>query len=59
MQNTSNLHYVEGGNGVWPRAIIYDLYCDTSGVTKTPEFAYEYPEYTYRCKSIVSLIKFY
>ncbi|XP_019856944.1 PREDICTED: tissue alpha-L-fucosidase-like isoform X7 [Amphimedon queenslandica] len=37
-----------GGNGVWPRAVIYDLYCDTSGFNPPPEFAYEYPEYTYR-----------
>ncbi|XP_019856940.1 PREDICTED: tissue alpha-L-fucosidase-like isoform X3 [Amphimedon queenslandica] len=38
----------DGGNGVWPRAIIYDLYCDTSGTVKTPEFSYEYPVDTYR-----------
>jgi alpha-L-fucosidase len=38
----------EGGNGVWPRAIIYDLYCDTSGAQHKPEFTYEFPRYTYR-----------
>ena len=41
---------IEGGNGIWPRAVIYDLYCDRSGVSQRPHFAYEYPKYTYRSK---------
>jgi alpha-L-fucosidase len=38
----------DDGNGVWSRGIIYDLYCDKSGVQYRPTFSYEYPEYTYR-----------
>ena len=44
------MDYVEGDNGVWPRAVVYDLYCDTSGEDKPPKFTYEYPALTYRCK---------
>ena len=38
---------------MWPRAVIYDLYCDTSGEEKSPEFSYEYPALTYRCNKLI------
>ena len=43
-------YYLDGDNGEWPRAVVYDLYCDTTGEDKPPMFTYEYPVLTYRCK---------
>lgn len=38
----------EGGTSDWPRAVVYDLYCEPSAKDSTPELVYEWPAYTYK-----------
>ena len=39
---------LEGGTSDWPRAVVYDLYCEPSAKDSTPELVYEWPAYTYK-----------
>ena len=39
---------LEGGSEYWPRAVVYDFYCDPNGDILKPESVIEYPEYTYK-----------
>ena len=40
----------EGGSEYWPRAVIYDFYCDPSADVGTPRSVVEWPSYTYKGK---------
>lgn len=41
----------------WPRAVIFDFYCDPSAGVGTPQYLLEYPSYTYKGKDVACCIE--
>ena len=50
-----SLGLLEGGSEYWPRAVVYDFYCDPNGDILKPASVIEYPEYTYKGVTIPSV----
>ena len=51
----ANVCLLEGGSEYWPRAVVYDFYCDPNGDILKPESVIEYPEYTYKGMTMPSI----